>query len=190
MVTAAQVAEHFLLIAAESGDDLDQLKLQKLCYYAQAFHLGYYGRPFFNDVVEAWPYGPAVKQLHKRYRRYGDGPISAPVARPIPLPLMRQEALLAEIYEMYGAMTSTELASQTHYEEPWRRARAEHGPNAEISHEAMRDWAIASGAAPPDLDAEPPPDAEQIREWANRPEVAAEIAQGLEDLKAGRSHRW
>lgn len=190
MVTATQIAEHFLLIAAESGDDLDQLKLQKLCYYAQAFYLGYYDRPLFNDAVEAWQYGPAVKQLHKRYRKHGDGPIPAPAARPTPLPLMRQEALLAEVYEMYGAMTSTELANQTHYDEPWRRARAEHGPKSEISHEAMRDWAIASGAAPPDPGAAPSTDAEQIREWASRPEVAAEIAQGMEELKAGRSRRW
>lgn len=190
MATATQVAEHFLLIAAESGDALDQLKLQKLCCYAQAFHLGYYGGPLFDDAVEAWQYGPAVKRLHKRYRKYGDGPIPAPIARPIPLPLMRQEALLAEIYEMYGAMASTELATQTHYEEPWRRAREEHGPNAEISREAMRDWALASGATPPDLAAEPPPDAEQIREWASRPDVSAEIARGMEELQAGRSRRW
>lgn len=35
-----------------------------------------------------------------------------------------------------------------------------------------------------------PPDEDQIREWANRPEVAAEIARGLEELQAGRTRRW
>ena len=110
MITATQVAEHFLLIAEESGGCLDQLKLQKLCCYAQAFHLGYYGRPLFGDAVEAWQYGPAVKQLHKRYRKHGNDPIPAPIAKPTPLPLIRQEALLVEVCEMYGAMTSTELA--------------------------------------------------------------------------------
>ena len=190
MATATQVAEHFLLLAEEADDRLDQLKLQKLCYYAQAFHLGYYGQPLFGDAVEAGPYGPAVKQLHKRYRKYGDAPIPAPIAKPTPLPLMRQEALLAEIYEMYGAMTSTELASQTHYEEPWRQAREKRGQNPEISHEAMRDWAIASGAAQPDLAAQPMPDEDQIREWANRPEIAATIARGTEELQAGQTRRW
>lgn len=34
------------------------------------------------------------------------------------------------------------------------------------------------------------PDEEQIRGWASRPEVASEIARGLEDLQAGRTRRW
>ena len=44
----------------EHGDTLSNLKLQKLLYYMQGFHLAFFDEPFFNESIEAWTYGPVV----------------------------------------------------------------------------------------------------------------------------------
>lgn len=39
------------------GERLTNLKLQKLLYYQQGFHLAFFGTPLFAEDVEAWMYG-------------------------------------------------------------------------------------------------------------------------------------
>lgn len=46
------------------GEKLTNLKLQKLLYYQQGFHLAVFGIPLFNEDVEAWMYGPVVPDVY------------------------------------------------------------------------------------------------------------------------------
>ncbi len=39
------------------------LKLQKLCYYCQAWHLAWTGEPLFKDKFIKWNTGPVCKEL-------------------------------------------------------------------------------------------------------------------------------
>ena len=41
----------------------DQKKLQKLCYYAQAWHLAMYGSELCTASFEAWVHGPVNRML-------------------------------------------------------------------------------------------------------------------------------
>ena len=45
--SANQVADYFLTFCREHGDYLTNLKLQKLVYYAQAWHLALKKKPLF-----------------------------------------------------------------------------------------------------------------------------------------------
>ena len=38
-------------------------KLEKLVYYAQAWHLARHQRPLFPETIEAWAQGPVVRHL-------------------------------------------------------------------------------------------------------------------------------
>ena len=42
---------------AEVGDVMTNLKLQKLLYYMQGFHLAVFDTPLFDEDIEAWQYG-------------------------------------------------------------------------------------------------------------------------------------
>jgi uncharacterized phage-associated protein len=54
MASAKNVAEYFLTtVDEEAGDSLSNLKVQKLCYYAQGYHLAMFGSPLFPDAIEA-----------------------------------------------------------------------------------------------------------------------------------------
>ena len=49
MVSVHDVARYFLSLADdEAGDLLSNLKLQKLCYYAQGFRLALSGKPLYQ----------------------------------------------------------------------------------------------------------------------------------------------
>ena len=63
-VTAFDVANYFLSIP--EYEDLTNLKLQKLVYYAQGIHLAIYGKPLFNEAIKAWEHGPVVPELYRK----------------------------------------------------------------------------------------------------------------------------
>ncbi len=48
----------------EFGENITNLQLQKLLYYAQGFNVAWYGRPLFLQPIEAWVHGPVVRDLY------------------------------------------------------------------------------------------------------------------------------
>ena len=53
-VDAQEVADFFIKFSNEHGDNLTNLKLQKLLYFAQAWYLVFYKRPLFDNEIQAW----------------------------------------------------------------------------------------------------------------------------------------
>ena len=53
------------------GERLTNLKLQKLLYYQQGYHLAVFGTPLFDEQVEAWMYGPVVPCVYDEFSNSG-----------------------------------------------------------------------------------------------------------------------
>ena len=147
--TTDEVANWFIRLAHELGDPITNLKLQKLVYYAQAWHLGLYGEPLIPDAFEAWVHGPAIPSLCERFSQYKWNPISDEV----PAPSLAQEVEdhLREVDEAYGGRSCWDLERMTHSEEPWLAARGALDPDAEcqtpISEELMMHYYALRAAA-------------------------------------------
>jgi uncharacterized phage-associated protein len=63
------VADYYLVrLDPTAGDSISNLKLQKLCYYAQAWSLALRGKPLFPERIEAWAQGPVVPELSGAWR--------------------------------------------------------------------------------------------------------------------------
>src|SRR5689334_14747494 len=72
LLSCDTVADFFLLQVDDlAGDTISNLKLQKLCYYAQAWSLALDGKPLFGERIEAWAHGPAIPALYGRFKKYG-----------------------------------------------------------------------------------------------------------------------
>ena len=56
------------------GESITTLKLQKLVYYSQAWHLVWDEEPLFSERIEAWANGPVVRELYRVHR--GDFKVS------------------------------------------------------------------------------------------------------------------
>ena len=73
MTHALNVARYLIKLAGSGAerDPLTNLRLQKLLYHAQGWHLAVFGRPLFPDQLEAWPQGPVVPDVYRMFE--GDG---------------------------------------------------------------------------------------------------------------------
>ena len=141
-VTANTVADFFLHFAHEHGDCLTNLKLQKLVYYAQAWHLALKKKPLFADSIEAWIHGPVVPSLYRRFKSNKWNPISDNPKKPALL--TATEKLLEEVLQVFGGYSAWQLECMTHQEAPWRNARKgladDQNGDREIPHDEMRDF--------------------------------------------------
>ena len=115
---AMETASYFLSLAEKNNGHLTNLKLQKLLYYAQAWHIALYKKPLFKDKIEAWTFGPVIKEVYKAYKEHCHSHICLECAKPKSLP-KKSEAFLLKIYENFMPFTAKELTHMTHSEEPW-----------------------------------------------------------------------
>lgn len=121
VTTANRIAEALINLSYESQDPISNLKLQKLLYYAQAWHLALYGEALFNDPIEAWVHGPVVPSIFRQYKEYRWAPISPVSAESIPNKILGH---LKEVWRVYGKFPAGKLERLTHSEGPWKEARA------------------------------------------------------------------
>jgi uncharacterized phage-associated protein len=140
-LSCVDIAKYFLAqVEEELGDSISNLKLQKLVYYAQGFHLAIFeGTPLFDERIEAWTHGPVIPDLYDQYKDYGSGPI--PLPSDIDLSIYQTEIreLLDEVYSVYGQFSAWKLRDLTHDEKPWLDAYRI-APSAEISLKSMQDF--------------------------------------------------
>lgn len=123
MITSKQVAEYFLgLSEPEYGDIISNLKLQKLIYYAQGFHIAIYNKPLFDEPIIKWEHGPVIESLYHKYKKYGSGAIPVPDYVDSSMFSDEQKDLLKEIFEIYGQFSAWKLRCMTHEEPPWKQA--------------------------------------------------------------------
>jgi len=124
-VKALFVAEYFLDKANKKQKPITNKKLQKLVYYVQAWSMVLRKQPIFDEKIEAWVHGPAVKSVYDRYKTYGFSKISK-VADTAAINAIPEEVkkLLDSIWSVYGELDAEYLEMLTHSEEPWRQARA------------------------------------------------------------------
>jgi uncharacterized phage-associated protein len=118
------------------------MKLEKLVYYCQAWHLARYRRPIFADEIEAWADGPVVRSLfeqHRRVRAVSDWPLGDSSAL-----TDQQRATVSWVATKYGAFSAERLSRMTHIEAPWLLARGglrEGERSTEpISHDVMASY--------------------------------------------------
>jgi uncharacterized phage-associated protein len=124
MSSVFDVADYFLCLQeCDVGDYISNLKLQKLCYYAQGFHLAGRGKRLFQNDIEAWQHGPVVPELYNKYKSYGSGEL--PVSEDFSTADFPEDIkdLLGEVYQQYGQYSAWRLRDMTHQESPWRNAK-------------------------------------------------------------------
>lgn len=141
MANVHNVADYFRALTDPlAGEVITHLKLQKLVYYAQGFHLALFNEPLFEERIEAWRHGPVVPELYHTLKEYKDEIIPPPEDFEADDVLTQPaQVLLDEVYSVYGQFSAWKLREMTHDEAPWRDADAR-GTNEEISHEALRQF--------------------------------------------------
>lgn len=135
---ALHIAEYLIPLANPEEEDLiTNLKLQKLLYYAQGFHLALFNKPLFNDTLVAWQYGSVIPNVYQVYnKKYRYNPISQPDDFNINQYSQEVQELLDDVYELYGQYTAPTLKQFTMEEPPWKATDL----NQEISLDLMKAY--------------------------------------------------
>lgn len=121
---------------------VDKMKLYKICFFSQGWHLAWTGLPLFEGELQAWAKGPVPYDLRRSTEHVargwtipnvpgGDSSALSPFAR----------ATIESVVNFYSSLTSAELSDMSHGR-AWQEARGsaadgEHCSNA-LSITTMR----------------------------------------------------
>lgn len=118
----ARVTDVARYILAKNGP-MTAMKLQKLVYYSQAWHLVFDGHPLFDSRIEAWANGPVVRELYRAHR--GKYALRPEDLQGDPSALKPSEATTIDaVLDAYNHLDATQLSVLSHSERPWIDARA------------------------------------------------------------------
>ena len=141
MVDVFDVANYFLAIVNnndEYGDIISNLKLQKLCYYAQGLYLAINKQSLFEDDFEAWQHGPVIPNLYHKYKRKKCLSIDKDYDINV-LPISIRK-FLDTVYEVYGQFSAWKLREMTHQEAPWKSVYNDNEKHILISKDSMQNF--------------------------------------------------
>lgn len=118
-------------------------KLQRLCYYSQAWCYGLTGKRLIRIDFQAWADGPTSPALYEKFEKFEENPIK--LEEEYMGCIDKDDVILLEkIWEMYGDKTDNELDELLTQEFPWREARKGCSKNEKctrmISEKSMREF--------------------------------------------------
>jgi uncharacterized phage-associated protein len=139
---AQTVAKWFIAWAEAEGEELSNLKLQKLLYYAQGHFLAERQRLLFSDQIQAWSHGPVVPDVYHEYKACGSSTIELSQDDPFTWDDLDRETaeLLSKVWNTYGGFSAGRLRNMTHVEPPWRAHFRPGERGIVIPQEEIRDY--------------------------------------------------
>jgi uncharacterized phage-associated protein len=138
-----EIANYFIWLASQFDVEINAYKLQKLVYYAQAWHLAIYGTPLFNADFQAWVHGPVIPDLLEKYQSQFSW---EPIVERIERPKLSEEIgeFLEEVADAYFEYDDETLERMICGEMPWLEARGDLPRDASchgiISQESMKQY--------------------------------------------------
>lgn len=125
MLRVQIVAEYFLWLTRDQDEQISNLKLQKLLYYAQGYHLANFGTPLFDAPIKAWKHGPIVQDIYHEYKQYGNGSIPSVTHLRASRFRDNERKTIEWVFDTYGKFSGTQLRNMTHDEPLWQNAKSD-----------------------------------------------------------------
>ena len=141
MVRAIDVANFFIDRMKYTDDPMTNARVNKFLYFAQGHCLARLGVTLFDDDIEAWRYGPVVREVYDKFRTYEKNPIQS-VSEEYSLDIFTSEqiTLLNDVIAKYNRYSTGNLISISHtVNSPWDKARSKCANHIIEDHD-MRSW--------------------------------------------------
>ncbi len=132
--------DYMITKVCAGGESLSHLKLQKLMYYAQAWHLAFFKTRLFEGKFQAWVHGPVSGDLYDRFaptKSLYSETTEQDVRADFDMSSVSEDdaSYLDSILEAYAGLAGTQLEEMTHHEEPWIEARGDRRPSERCEQE-------------------------------------------------------
>lgn len=150
MCKVHDVADFFIDSALDDPENnMTNLRINKLLYFAQGWSLARLGHPLFDDDIEAWTYGPVVPVIYERLKTSGRDKIKGLMNEDYAEHFTPEEQrLLIDVLHAYDRYSTSGLVELTHLPgSPWSKAMKE-GKNTVISQHDMQTYFAQQKALP------------------------------------------
>jgi uncharacterized phage-associated protein len=132
-----RMSDFIILYCQNMGVSINPLKLQKLLYYIQSWHIVKFEKDIlFGTMPEAWVNGPVYRPIYDKYKAsffrnenfpndLDEESLSKKIAENLEsLGLSKdKQKLVFSVLDAYGKLSDERLVLMTHSEEPWNEAR-------------------------------------------------------------------
>jgi uncharacterized phage-associated protein len=126
-VDIQEVCDYIITRIEDAGKTLSVLKLQRLLYFAQGWHLAFYGDPLFVGRFQAWAQGPINRKIYDRFAgRPLDSLLSAAdVSKGFDVTSVSQEQSnhIRSVLEVYARCQDSSFNEIISKDAPWLEAR-------------------------------------------------------------------
>ncbi len=137
MYQANDVAQYFINHSYNGElDDVTNLKLQKLLYYAQGYSLALLDRPLFDEDIEHWEHGTVVPCVYHEYKQYTNQIIPSNPKFDMTIFSTNSKKILEMVCYRYAKYSAWALRNMTHKETPWLESK----PKQVISKESIKEF--------------------------------------------------
>lgn len=75
------ICNFMLDIAEQKGRKITNLHLNKVIYFSHADFLVHCGRPLISSKIEAWQYGPVIREVYGYFKKFGRKEISGRISQ-------------------------------------------------------------------------------------------------------------
>lgn len=113
---ALDVSKYFIDLASNIDEnDLTNLKLQKILYFAQEDYVKKYGKALFSDQIQAWDLGPVIRSVYDTFKVCGAFPITSFDIKYESRPVDDSTGeFLESVWEKYNKYSANHLVQMTH----------------------------------------------------------------------------
>jgi len=141
---------------------LSNISMQKILYFAQGIHLAEFGKPLFANKIYAWEYGPVIKEVYHKFKKFGNNHIVKQIQiitflgedfLSLKADLSKSEQqFLSEIWDSFKEYDPFQLVALTHIPgSPWHTIYRKHNGNPPrdtvVPINAMNDYFMIHFAA-------------------------------------------
>ncbi|KQV38503.1 MULTISPECIES: type II toxin-antitoxin system antitoxin SocA domain-containing protein [unclassified Rhizobium] len=148
------IANIVLDIAESKGVKITNLSLNKILYFMHAWYLAKNQKPLIEAKIEAWDYGPVIREVYSEFKHLGANEINSRAYR---FDVDKLKKVLCEDhisnsdllfigdqFSRYGHLSAGKLVSLSHEQGgPWDVAYNRSGrvnPGMEISNELIQTY--------------------------------------------------
>lgn len=145
---------HLVKYILYKAGPMSQLKVQKILYYIQSYHLAYFDLPLIEDEFQAWVHGPISNkiflELNGDRSLYSELEFKSDLGQVSPEKVINEQLnisqieLIDDVIDELKELSGLELENMIHSEDPWINARDgyQHGQKCKevIPKEVIRNY--------------------------------------------------
>ena len=134
-MNALELSYYIINHENSNNREVTNLRLQKLLYFVQASLLSLNNGSEFQDIIQAWRYGPVVPKSYTEFKKFEYRPIQTSKN----ITDIANKENIDGMLDYLSRFKTHQLVEITHNQTPWQKAMIR-GIGSQITNESIREY--------------------------------------------------